>query len=250
MAMEPALKSSAAPTAPRHFAGPDGWLLAPEGAALRLELGIAVIADVHLGYEWARARNGDITPAHSLKETIAKLDRLIAAAPIRKLIVAGDLVESSAPCERTESDVETLQSRLQSQGVELIRVAGNHDASPNDKSPAEIVIADWTITHGHMKCRANRMMCGHHHPVLRLGGVCAPAFLIGGGRLVLPAFSENAAGVNILSGRLSDGTDIRGFRAIAGAGEELIDFGLVGALIAKLSASSNRARRAPRGRTR
>ena len=53
-----------------------GWSLAPEGAAVHVEERTAVIADVHLGYEWARGSGGDIIPAHSLAETIAKLEAL------------------------------------------------------------------------------------------------------------------------------------------------------------------------------
>ncbi len=33
----------------------EGWLLSPEGAAIHRRERTAVIADVHLGYEWARA---------------------------------------------------------------------------------------------------------------------------------------------------------------------------------------------------
>jgi metallophosphoesterase superfamily enzyme len=79
------------------IAGPDGWGLAPEGAAVHPGERLAVIADVHLGYEWARASGGDMVPAHSLAETLAKLTTLLDRARIGRLVVAGDLVESSWP---------------------------------------------------------------------------------------------------------------------------------------------------------
>ena len=65
----------------------------------------AVIADVHLGYEWARGSAGDCVPAHSLDETLARLERLLDRAPIARLVVAGDLVESPRPCRRTAADL-------------------------------------------------------------------------------------------------------------------------------------------------
>ena len=34
----------------------DDWRLTPEGAAVHLGEQTAVVADLHLGYEWARAR--------------------------------------------------------------------------------------------------------------------------------------------------------------------------------------------------
>ncbi len=73
------------------------WRLTPEGAAIHPGERTAVIADVHLGYEWARGSAGDCVPTHSLDETLARLDRLLARAPIARLIVAGDLVESPRP---------------------------------------------------------------------------------------------------------------------------------------------------------
>ena len=76
----------------------EGWQLTPEGGAIHPGERIAVIADVHLGYEWARGAAGDCVPAHSLAETLKKLERLLERSPIDRLVVAGDLVESPRPC--------------------------------------------------------------------------------------------------------------------------------------------------------
>src|SRR5215212_8334716 len=97
-----------------------GWCLAPEGAAVHPGERLAVIADVHLGYEWARATRGDVVPAHSLAETLAKLATLLARLRIERLVVAGDLVESRRRCPRTAHDVAGLTSWLAARGVELI----------------------------------------------------------------------------------------------------------------------------------
>src|SRR4051812_1629615 len=48
----------------------EDWQLTPEGAAIHPGEKTAVIADVHLGYEWARGLAGDCVPAHSLAETL------------------------------------------------------------------------------------------------------------------------------------------------------------------------------------
>ena len=60
-----------------------------------------MIADLHLGYEWARGAAGDCVIAHSLEETLARLSTLIDRSMLSELIVAGDLLESSRPCPRT-----------------------------------------------------------------------------------------------------------------------------------------------------
>src|SRR5438270_10783962 len=107
------------------IAGPDGWMLAPEGAAVHPVEKTAVVADVHLGYEWARAAGGDCLPSHSLAETLAKLERLLAHAAIDRLVVAGDLVESPAPCRRTRGDVRRLAAWLAARGLARVALDGN-----------------------------------------------------------------------------------------------------------------------------
>src|SRR6266536_5160642 len=67
---------------------PGGWSLDPEGAAVHEGERAAVIADVHLGYEWARGSGGDVVPSHSLAETLGRLERLLGRAGIGQLIVA------------------------------------------------------------------------------------------------------------------------------------------------------------------
>ncbi len=76
----------------------EDWRLTPEGGAVHPGERVAVIADVHLGYEWARGAAGDCVPAHSLAETVKKLERLLERSPIDRLVVAGDLVETPRPC--------------------------------------------------------------------------------------------------------------------------------------------------------
>ena len=89
-----------------------GWLFTPEGGVIHREERIAVIADVHLGYEWARGAAGDCVPAHSLSETLKKLELLLARSPVDRLVVAGDLIESPRPCPRTATDLARLSRWL------------------------------------------------------------------------------------------------------------------------------------------
>jgi metallophosphoesterase superfamily enzyme len=201
--------------------GPDGWQLAPEGAAVHPVERTAVIADVHLGYEWARGAGGDCLPAHSLAETLAKLDRLLRGGSIDRLIVAGDLVESRAPCRRTAADVRRLGRWLEARGVTLVPLAGNHDPPRTPSLPATCAVAGWVIGHGHRPIEGPRTISGHHHPVLRLGGLSAPCFLVGPATIVLPAFSLNAAGSAAPAWLDSS------LRCVVVAGDELLDFGPV-----------------------
>ncbi len=140
-----------------------------------------------------------MVPAHSLSETTDKLARLLGRATIDRLVVAGDLVESSRPCPRTNRDVHALRTWLAHRGVELVCLRGNHDPPRRPPLPISMEVGGWTIAHGHQPIMAERLMIGHHHPMLRVGGVVAPSFLVGPRLIALPAFSLNAAGLNVAS---------------------------------------------------
>jgi hypothetical protein len=214
-------------------AGPDGWWLAPEGAAVHIEERTAVVADVHLGYEWSRGSGGDIVPAHSLAETIAALGRLLGRATVDRLIVAGDLVESSRPCRRTDADLARLREWLRVRGVDLVAVQGNHDPPRRPRAPDSIEIAGWTIAHGHRKVDAERAMTGHDHPILRVGRTVACCILAGPDAIVLPALTGNAAGLNVAHSPAR--WKGRGLRCWAGTGMRLLDFGPVDDLAGRLA---------------
>ena len=209
-------------------------MLTPEGAALHVEHRVAVIADVHLGYEWSRGAGGDCLPSHSLRETIDKLGRLLSRAKIDHLIVAGDLVESPRRCRRTEADLLQLYRWLDDRGVKLVPILGNHDPQGRNRPPLSMNLEGWTIHHGHRVIDAAKTISGHHHPVLRSSGLTAPCFVVGPEKIVLPAFTPNAAGLPV--GSLGTPDDwLRGdLRCVAGLDGVLLDFGPLLALIPRL----------------
>src|SRR3954453_21838224 len=144
----------------------DPWRPPPEGGVIHPAERLAVVADVHLGYEWARGRGGDCVPAHSLAETLEKLSSLQARIPVERLVVAGDLVESSRPCRRTDADVAALTRWLADRGIALVALAGNHDPPRVPPLPSTLEVDGWTIAHGHRAIEAPRTITGHDHPVL------------------------------------------------------------------------------------
>lgn len=217
------------------------WQLAPEGAAIHPGEKTAVIADVHLGYEWARGLAGDCVPAHSLAETLEQLESLLARAPIHRLVVAGDLVECPRQCTRTAADIARLADWLNSRGVSLVLLEGNHDRSlawmtrnrppdaglgaPGSMLGCSLLVAGWTVAHGHRPVAGRRLITGHHHPVLRVAGHAAPCFLAAADRIILPAFSQNAAGLDVFTARIPETWMQHSFRCLASTGSGLLDFG-------------------------
>ena len=216
-----------------------GWALTPEGAVIHVASDTAIIADVHLGYEWSRAAQGDIIPQHSLTETLDKLTALVAHATIRRLVVAGDLVENRQPCARTARDVRGLVRWLRERAIEPVFLRGNHDPIRHPPLPSSMMLDGWTILHGDRALPDGPSIFGHHHPALKAGGLVAPCFLIGVRTIALPAFSPNAAGLDVSTGPLPQPLRREPLRCWAGLGGELLDFGLIAGLAEKLAAKPN-----------
>jgi putative SbcD/Mre11-related phosphoesterase len=214
----------------------DGWFLTAEGGAIHWDERVAVIADVHLGYEWARGVSGDCVLAHSLAETQAKLERMLARVRVTRLVVAGDFVESSKPCQRTARDVERLSTWLGERGVDLVVLRGNHDSGLNRPMSSTHDVGGWTIGHGHVPIAAAKTIFGHVHPAIRAESVAAPCFLVGARTIVLPAFSNNAAGWNVASGASPPECRDRSLRCVVGLDGDWYDFGPIGTLASRMRA--------------
>jgi metallophosphoesterase superfamily enzyme len=86
-------------------------------------------------------------------------------------------------------------------------------------------LAGWRIRHGDQPSADEKSVSGHWHPAVRWKGRKVPCFLARGQHLILPAFSLDAAGVDVRSdARWRDwdcyavcGTGIAGLPINAGA---------------------------------
>jgi putative SbcD/Mre11-related phosphoesterase len=205
------------------------WLLTPERVAVHVPTATAVIADLHLGYDRARRRRGEAVPLAGLDDLLPALDVLVPRHDLRRLVIAGDLFEDAAG----RALLPDLLRGLGERGLELTGIVpGNHDRGLGGAEPAlplcpdGVDVGGWLVVHGDGPLPAGRLVLGHFHPCLRWGNrVAAPCYLIGADRIVLPAFSPDAAGVNVLRGRRW-----HGYRCAAIAGDRVLDFGEVSRL--------------------
>jgi putative SbcD/Mre11-related phosphoesterase len=206
------------------------WLLTPERVALHLPTVTAVAADLHLGYDEARRRRGEAVPVRPLDEQLAPLGRALARHGCRRLVIAGDLLEDGRCLEA----LAELRDWLRAAKVELVgAVPGNHDAGFSATSEADfpvcadgVRLGDWQVVHGDGELPEGPLVQGHEHPWFRWRGrLSAPCYLVADARLVLPAYSDDAAGVNVRGERRW-----RDFRCLVIAGDEVLDFGVLGSL--------------------
>jgi uncharacterized protein len=177
------------------------WLLTPQRAALHVPTATAVLADLHLGYDQARRRGGEAVPDFSVAEALAPLRTLAGRHRVRGLVIAGDLFEAGWH----DDLVSQLVAWLGKAGLELTGfVPGNHDrgvqveGGPLPVRPDGVRLGDWLVVHGDGDLPSGRCVLGHFHPWLRWGAVTAPCYLVGADRLVVPAFSRDALGADVL----------------------------------------------------
>jgi putative SbcD/Mre11-related phosphoesterase len=205
------------------------WLLTPQRVAVHLPTRTAVAADLHLGYDQARQRRGEAVPLAGLDDLLHALAVLMPRHGLRRLVIAGDLFEDAAG----RALVPDLVRWLAGHDLELAGVVpGNHDrglerAGPGlPLCPHGVRLGEWRVVHGDGALPPGRLLLGHFHPCLRWSGrLSAPCYLVGEERVVLPAFSPDAAGVNVLGARRW-----RGYHCAAVVGDAVLDFGEVSRL--------------------
>jgi uncharacterized protein len=235
---------------------PPDWLLTAERVAVHRPSRTAVVADLHLGYAEARRRRGEAVPNDCVARQLRPLSRVLQRQDVRRLVIAGDLLEEGH-CRDALAQFE--QWLHQNEVDEVIVVPGNHDVNAGGVRRAEgagrtqaeeVTLGEWRVVHGDGVLPSGPIVQGHEHPYLRWSPkrntirppfagsriasptIEGPCYLIGPGRLILPAFSDEAAGVNILSSRRW-----RAYRCLAIAEDRVLDLGEVATLRGRLAAA-------------
>ena len=176
------------------------WLLTPQGIAVHQPSAVAVVADLHLGYQEARRQAGDAIPLLDLTDILKPLLMVFVRHEVKGLIVAGDLFEKvfdAALWGKFEKLLDVAKVPLQA------LIPGNHDRGWADFAgqapiyPDGVELGGWQIGHGDQASRAPRTVVGHFHPSAFVGGRKVPCYLAGARTLVVPAYSREAAGVNV-----------------------------------------------------
>jgi uncharacterized protein len=201
------------------------WILTPQRVAVHVPTVTGVVADLHLGYHAARRRRGEATPQPALTDILAPLGDVLCRFAVNRLVVAGDLFEDGFNEPLAEEFCAWLRQR---DAQVLALVPGNHDRnldagdSPWPVFSSGYPLGRWQIVHGDRRLPAPPTVSGHWHPAMRVNGRYYPCYLHKPGRLILPAFSQDARGVSL------GGGGWRGYRCLTPVGKDVLDFGPLG----------------------
>jgi metallophosphoesterase superfamily enzyme len=199
----------------------EDWLLLPQRLAVHAPSGLAVLADVHLGYSQARRRQGDAIPVPTVASVLSPLARAAALHTLSGLLVAGDLFETGFAADLYR-DFRAVLAELKIPFIGL--VPGNHDRGAAHHLDSSLLwsegyeIAGWHVLHGDAPTSLDRVVQGHAHPAVRVGGRKYPCFAIGPRHILLPAFSTDPSGVE-----LRDVARARDWRYLAIVREHLLE---------------------------
>jgi len=197
-----------------------------------------IVADLHLGYEFAMAKEGFYLP-RVFHEVVRNLKSLIEREKPKRLVIDGDLKHSFIPEWRERKELKAFAEEITPMVDEVILVRGNHDVGTlwlrelGIEIVDELEVGGWKLVHGHKLVEGERFIIGHEHPAIRLRDevgalIKIPVFLMNEKLIVLPAFSPWAYGNDVLREIVSPflrAKELKGARVIAPLGDELLDFG-------------------------
>ncbi len=186
------------------------------------DTGTLAVSDLHIGYAWAHRVSGQMMPVSKGEETVPRLVELVNQYRPLELVLLGDIVHRAVSVPALEAELRRLVEEVGSRTT-LRWVAGNHDvrlarllqelglpvellnehhAGPHllvhGDAPAEMAIQHLAST----RDKGGRVILGHEHPAFVLtdkvaSSVKCPCFAVNEELLVLPAFSEWAAGGDV-----------------------------------------------------
>ena len=213
-----------------------------------------IAADVHLGYEDVI---GGALPLWSTDESVQTLLLLARQTGAEEIVLLGDVIHGAAMSAGAALRVRDALDLLRAQ-CRLTLIAGNHEGRTRGVDvlgeTVEAVERDgWILVHGDRPLVVPRLIVGHLHPSLPLGGgTHVPAFVASPELIVVPALTPYSNGLNVLSSECTQALKafVRSTCAcsvVASTGDRVYPFGSLGALRAALRGGGT-AQRPPRYR--
>jgi len=219
-----------------------------EKALLLRDEGVAVISDLHLGYEGVLQLEGIAIPRRQKAIMLESLSHIIDEYAPETIVVNGDFKHNfSRNLDEEWLEVKEVLRFLKDR-TRLIVVRGNHDNylatilhDMDIPLRRSYRAGGYTFAHGHWDIKTKgAVVIGHEHPALKLrdevGAVVSlPAFVAGRDLIVLPAFSPLALGADVSSkpylSPVLNSRDVGEARVLAADEKEgILDFGTMAGL--------------------
>lgn len=193
----------------------DGITLTKYYCAYLNEYGIAVLSDLHIGYEEVMAQKGLLLPKLQKTRIMNILEDIFKTIKPDIILIDGDFKHEFSRNMRQEWNeiieiIEYIMNR-----AELIVVRGNHDnylKNILDRYGIALhrsyTVGKYTFAHGDkMLYYDGFLIMGHEHPSIKIRDpsgsmITIPSFIYGDRILVLPSPSLYSSGSDILSGEI------------------------------------------------
>ncbi|AHD01628.1 ligase-associated DNA damage response endonuclease PdeM [Leisingera methylohalidivorans] len=167
------------------------------GALWWAEHRLLCVSDLHLGKSERHARRGgSALPPYEGRDTLTRLDKLVADLNPATVVCLGDSFDDNAAAAALpEADRNQFQDLMRHR--RWIWIEGNHDPAPTGlggEHHATLPLGPLTFRHIAAPS-ADAEVSGHYHPKARVRSQSRPAFLLDASRLILPAFGTYTGGL-------------------------------------------------------
>jgi uncharacterized protein len=218
--------------------------ISPKITAVDLGLVIAdslIISDLHLGYEDSMKKSGIYIPPFQFKETVKRIENILAETDIKEIVINGDLKHDFSPTKKSTQELQKFLGWL-SRKAKLVLIKGNHDKSIKGDLLESYTIGDILIVHGDIIPKISpaikTIIIGHEHPAVGITDNSRTeiykCFLKGRYKnktlIVQPSFNLVTEGSNVLAEKgLTPflGDDILNFDVFIVGKSAIYDFGTV-----------------------
>jgi putative SbcD/Mre11-related phosphoesterase len=193
----------------------DGIMLTKYYCAYIEDYGIAVLSDLHIGYEEVMAQKGLLLPKLQKLRILKILETIFNNLKPEKILIDGDFKHEFSRNMRQEwNEIIEIINYIKER-AELIVVRGNHDnylknilLRYNIPLHKYIKIGKYVFAHGDKKIDYDGfLIMGHEHPSIKIrdfsGGIITiPSYIFNDKILVLPSPSLYSSGSDILNGEI------------------------------------------------
>lgn len=175
------------------------------GAALALETGALLVADLHFEKGSAFASKGRFLPPYDTRATLKTLADAITRLKPARVVALGDSFHDLGADGRIHGDDARLLAALVASVEDWLWIEGNHDPQPparfGGRTAHEARLGPLTLRHEPQAGVQAGEVAGHLHPCARVTvrgrAMRRRCFATDGTRLVMPAFGAFTGGLNV-----------------------------------------------------